>query len=274
MQRDIDAAERASLGVIDSYRVLVLVGDPQRARSLAEVGAALLGVGRPAELVLSRLITRPKAPLEVGAALVPDLARMASTVDELNALAGELKARGVAVSVLTRFSADPWTDLLAQAATVEADVVLVDKAFADQQPGSAIGPDHAFTLAVVRLGASTVKQGDVVGVTVDSGADGRTALVLASAAAGHLVGSLLVVSPDGVRAARKVTSALEPLRAQGVDVQMVSQTGDAVLVLTGGLGTPPSSDPAVTQVMVQAGLDDQDAELVQQMAKLAGAPGD
>ena len=75
-------------GVIDSYRVLVLVDDPHRARSMAAVGAALLGTGRPAELVLSRLIIRPKAPLEVGAALVPDLARMASTVDELNPLAG------------------------------------------------------------------------------------------------------------------------------------------------------------------------------------------
>ena len=34
--------------------------------------------GRPAEVVLSRLIVRPKAPLEVGAAVVPDLARMAA----------------------------------------------------------------------------------------------------------------------------------------------------------------------------------------------------
>ena len=60
MQRDIEAAERAALGVIDSYRVLVLVDDQQRARAMAAVGAALLGTGRPAEVVLSRLITRPE----------------------------------------------------------------------------------------------------------------------------------------------------------------------------------------------------------------------
>ena len=60
MQRDIAAAERAALGVIDSYRVLVLVDDQQRARSMAAVGAALLGTGRPAELVLSRLVIAPE----------------------------------------------------------------------------------------------------------------------------------------------------------------------------------------------------------------------
>ncbi len=94
----------------------------------------MLGTGRPAEVVLSRLITRPAAPLEVGAAVVPDLARMATTVDELNALAGELKADGTAVSVLTRFSGDPWADVVAQAKAVEANVVLVDRAFVEQ-PG-------------------------------------------------------------------------------------------------------------------------------------------
>ena len=122
MQRDIAAAERAALGLIDSYRVLVMVDDnPQRARSLAAVGAALLGTGRPAEVVLSRLISRPAAPLEVGAAVVPDLARMATTVDELHALAGKLKANGTAVSVLTRFSGDPWADVVAQAKAVEGE---------------------------------------------------------------------------------------------------------------------------------------------------------
>ncbi len=49
MQRDIAEAERAALGVIDSYRVLVLVDQPERARELAQVGAALswAPAGRP-----------------------------------------------------------------------------------------------------------------------------------------------------------------------------------------------------------------------------------
>jgi Kef-type K+ transport system membrane component KefB len=283
MQRDIAAAERAALGLTDSYRVLVLVDDQQRARALAAVGAALLGTGRPAELVLSRLIVRPKAPLEVGAAVVPDLARMASTVDELNALATELKGRGVACSVLTRFSSDPWTDVVAQAGSVEANVVLVDRSFADDPANGTGAPtDPAFTLAVVRLGSHELVSGDRVGVVLDNGPDGRTALVLGSAAAGHLGGPLLVAARDGGRAARKVASALEPLRSTGLDIQMVDGAPSAAaapLVLVGassGLGQGPGGSAwgipgQGTVLTVQAGLDDREAELVEQVAKLASA---
>jgi len=283
MQRDIDAAERAALGLTDSYRVLVLVDDQQRARSLAAVGAALLGAGRPAELVLSRLISRPKAPLEFGAALVPDLARMAATVDELNALASELRARGVTCSVLTRFSSDPWSDVVAQANTVEANVVLVDRVFAELQPaGSKVSADHAFTLAIARLGARDIDDGDAVGVIVDGGADGRTALVLASAGAGQLHGTLFVDARDGGRAARRVESALAPLRAAGLAVQMVDGSpaaADAALVLIGATSPALKRFSAVgaisgTLVTVEAGLDDRDAELVEMVARLAKAPGE
>jgi len=278
MQRDIAAAERAALGLTDSYRVLVLLDDLTRARSMAAIGAALLGTGRPAELVLSRLVMRPKAPLEVGAALVPDLARMASTVDELNALASELKGRGVACSVLTRFSADPWSDLAAQAEAVEADVVLVDRAFQDQLSGGSGAPvDPAYTLAVARLGGHDVLPGQRVGVILDGDADGRTALVLGSAAAGQLGGALLVAAGDGGRTARRVASALAPLRSGGLDVQMVDGTQAAAaapLVLVGGSPTTPLRalpDALGTVVVVQAGLDDREAELVEQLAKLAAS---
>src|SRR6476620_697139 len=228
MQRDIAAAERAALGLIDSYRVLVMVDDdPQRARSLAAVGAALLGTGRPAEVVLSRLISRPAAPLEVGAAVVPVLARMATTVAELHALAGELKADGTAVSVLTRFSGDPWADVVAQAKAVEANVVLVDRAFIDQPGSTTVPADPEFTLVLARLGVDPVTAGDQVGVILDNGPDGRTALVLGSAAAGRLGGTLVVAARDGGRAARKAAAALAPLRSGGLDVQIVDGSHDA-----------------------------------------------
>jgi hypothetical protein len=248
---------------------------------MAAVGAALLGTGRVAELVLSRLISRPQAPLEVGAALVPDLARMASTVDELNSLAAELKANGVACSVLTRFTSDPWSDIIAQAGAVEADVVLIDRAFVDRQPAGSIPADPAFTLAIARLGAKGVADGDQVGVILVPGPDGRTALVLGSAAAGRLGGTLLVAAQDGGRAGRKVASALTPLRSAGLDVRMVDGSGQAAgasLVLIGGLTsslpeTPGAAAPSGTVVMVRAGLDDREAELVEQLAKLAAEPG-
>ena len=275
LQRDIAAAERAALGLTDSYRVLVLVDEPDRARSMAAVGAALLGSGRPAELVLSRLVSRPKAPLEVGAALVPDLARMAETVDELHALANELSERGVACSVLTRFSNDPWTDLLAQAAAVEADVVLVDAGFVDRQPPGTDTRQATFTLAAVRLGRADPRPGDPVGVLMGGGGDGRTALVLGSAAAGALRGPLLV-SQDAGRSGRKITAALAPLTAQGVDVraaQPPDAAASAALVLVGGSTRSPAVDGAVGTVLtVQAGMDDAEAELSEQLAKLVTSP--
>jgi len=284
MQREIAEAERAALGVTASYRVLVLVDDPDRARQLAGVGATLLGRGRPAELVLTRLLARPGAPLEVGAPVVPDLARMAETVEELGALAHELQARGVACSVLSRFTVDPWTDVLAQATGVEADVVLVSGAFVEtmhRERGQDTPADPAFTLAVAHLGSGPLASGAHVGVVVDGGADGRVAVVLGSAAAAHLGGPLQVAVPDGGRVARRVSSALSPLRGGGLDVRLVDAAdqavaADLVLLADGGTfaaGLVAAHGPA-TVLRVRAGLDDRESELAEQLAKLAGAPGD
>jgi hypothetical protein len=279
MQREIAEAERAALGVTDSYRVLVVIDDPARARALAGVGAALLGRGRPSQLVLTRLLERPKAPLEVGAPLVPDLARMASTVEELNALAHEFRGRGVDSTVLTRFSTDPWVDVLAQAASVEADVVLVAGTFV-RSAGAEPPADALFTLAIAHLGTAEVVVGGSVGVVVDGGADGRVAVVLASAAAAQLSGPLRVAVPDGGRAARRVSAALGPLRTGGLDVRLADATDEAmgsdlVLVADGGTFAADlvSAAGSATVVRVRAGLDDREAELAEQLAKLADAPG-
>jgi Kef-type K+ transport system membrane component KefB len=278
MQREIAEAERAALGVTDAYRVLVLVDDPERARELAVVGAAMLGRGRPAQLVLTRLLARPTAPLEVGAPLVPDLARMAATVDELNALARELRDGGVASTVLTRFSVDPWADLIAQAAGVEADVVLVTDSFVGSA-GAVPPEDPAFTLAIARLGDRPVIAGASVGVVADGGADGRVAIVLGSAVAAQLTGTLHVAVPDGGRTARRVSSALGPLRSGGLDVRLVDATDEALasdLVLLAGGGAFAADLVATrgvgTVVRVHAGLDDRESELAEQLAKLAETP--
>ena len=282
MQRDIAEAERAALGVADSYRVLVLLDDADRARDLARIGATLLGTGRPAQLVLTRLLIRPKAPLEVGAPVVPDLARMASTVDELNLLARELGADGVDCTVLTRFSVDPWADLAAQAAGVSAAVLLV----ADSFVASAGQPpvDAEFTLAVAHVGTGPVGPTGSVGVVVDGGADGHVAVVLGSAAAAHLGGPLHVAVPDGGRSARRISSALSPLRGGGLDVRLVDATDEAmasdlVLVADGGafaadlVGSPIVAEGRSAVLRVRAGLDDREIELAEQLAKVAAAPG-
>ncbi len=293
MQRDIAAAERGALGVIDSYRVLVLVDDQERAAAMAALGAAFLGTAQPAQIVLSRLIIRPSAPLEVGAALVPDLARMATTVDELNALAAQLKARGVACSVLTRFSADPWADVIAQAQAVEADVVLVDRSFLErwsvdvdavgaQHKGTPMPADPPFTLAVARLGTRSVAPGDPVGVRLDGGVDARTSLVLGTAAAAALGSPLVVAATDGGRASRRLLAALDPVRRRGTDVRVVEEVpAEAGLLLTGADGGPggpggvggsggvggPGGVGGGTVVTVRAGVDDRDGEFADQLAR-------
>ena len=298
LQRDIAAAERASLGLIDSYRVLALVDDQPRAARMAGVGAALLGAGRPAELVLSRLVRRPTTSLEVGAPLVPDLAQMAATVDELKALADEVTSRGAACSVLTRFTSDPWADLLAQAEAVEANVVLVDQRWLALHAEPAVGGgavDRRFTLAITQLGTRQVGVGDAVAVVADGDVDGRTALILGSAAAAHLRGPLLVRAGDGGRGSRKIISALAPLHSAGLDVRVVENgfaggwpaavgdgagsgagesgrpiggVDDAALILVPS-GTPAPMPAAGTVVSVRAGQDDRETEFTEQLAKLA-----
>jgi len=189
-------------------------------------------------------------------------------------LSAELIDGGVKCSVLTRFTSDPWSDLVAQAVAVEADVVLVDRLFVDQSSGgSGVPVDPAFTLLTAHLGDRVVVAGDAVGVIVDNDADGRTALVLASAAAGHLGAPLLVAAREGGRSARRVTAALEPLRTAGSQVQILDgSTGAAAapLVLVGASSGAEAllAGPGTT-VTVQAGLDDREAELVEQLAKLA-----
>jgi len=272
LQRDIAAAERASLGLIDSYRVLALVDDQSRAARMADVGAALLGAGRPAELVLSRLVRRPTTSLEVGAPLVPDLAQMAATVDELKALADGVTSRGAACSVLTRFTADPWADLLAQAEAVEANVVLVDQRWlaVHAEPAVAGGAlDQRFTLAVADLGARQVGAGDAVAVVADGGVDGRTALLLASAAAAHLRGPLLVRTGDGGRDSRKIISALTPLRSAGLDVRMAENGVSEVALILVASGTSAPVRVAGTVISVRAGQDDRETDFTEQLAKLA-----
>ena len=223
----------------------------------------------------------PTTRFLLGAA-APDLARMASTVDELNLLARELGADGVDCTVLTRFSVDPWADLAAQAAGVSAAVLLV----ADSFVASAGQPpvDAEFTLAVAHVGTGPVGPTGSVGVVVDGGADGHVAVVLGSAAAAHLGGPLHVAVPDGGRSARRISSALSPLRGGGLDVRLVDATDEAmasdlVLVADGGafaadlVGSPFVAEGRSAVLRVRAGLDDREIELAEQLAKVAAAPG-
>ncbi|MBA2555274.1 MAG: cation:proton antiporter, partial [Geodermatophilaceae bacterium] len=200
LRRDIEAAERASLGIQDSYQVLTVVDEPAQAHRLIDLGCDLLGNESPAGLVLDRLVPAPRAQLELGTGLLPDLAAMASAVDDLKQLTPAADARGVTSNVMSRFTSDPWTDLASQAEIVDADVVLVSAAWADARAGGpASEASVARTVVTVRLGApddpDTLEQPVVV--VADVSADGRTALRLAAHVAIQRGAALWVVDAEG-----------------------------------------------------------------------------
>jgi len=177
-------------------------------------------------------------------------------------------------------------------------VVLVDQRWLALHAEPAVGGgavDRRFTLAITQLGTRQVGVGDTVAVVADGDVDGRTALILGSAAAAHLRGPLLVRAGDGGRGSRKIISALAPLRSAGLDVRVVENgfaggwpaavgdgagsgagesgrpiggVDDAALILVPS-GTPAPMPAAGTVVSVRAGQDDRETEFTEQLAKLA-----
>ncbi len=275
--RDIAIAERASMGITDSYRVLVMVDNPERAARLAAAGAALLGVGRPAQLVLDRLITKApgKSPLEVGAGLAPDLNLMAATVDELNKLGATIELGAATVSVLCRFSNDPWADLLMQAEAVEANVIVVDADWSELPPqGFTPSDEQRFSVLVARLSADgNVALEDAarpVLAVVDGSDDGRTALVMAVWAALGRGSGLVVHASEGARAVKRYTTALTALAADGLEVQVVERLfGDerpGLVIHSGGIAFKQKLSAPI--FAVTAGADDRVTDLADQLGKM------
>ncbi|MDQ3465354.1 MAG: cation:proton antiporter [Actinomycetota bacterium] len=279
LRRDIEAAERASLGIPDSYQVLTVVDEPGRAHRLVELGCDLLGNESPSGLVLDRLVPAPRSQLELGTGLLPDLAAMASAVDELKQLTPTASERGVATNVLSRFSSDPWADLASQAEIVDADVVLVSEAWsAARTDGPTTADAVARTVVTVRLGAADdgSASGRPVVVAADLSADGRTALRLAAQVAIQREAALWVIDASGTgRGGRRLTTAAEQIRRTGLDVRLVTREEAAgadasALVVPAGAGTELSEwaagDPLVgltfaSVLTVRAGQADADLDL-------------
>ncbi|TDE88111.1 cation/H(+) antiporter [Occultella glacieicola] len=281
--KDIAAAERAALGLDESYRVLVLVDEPSRADRMAAAAAGLLGTGRPGALVLSRLVVREQAPLELGAGISGDLTRMAGTVEDLNALAARVHATGARATVLSRFSSDPWADLLLQAETAEAAVLLVDADWlAAHAPGMADGADpgtHRFSVVAVRLPEADAAADAPVLVLAGGDADGRGAVLTGAAIARARGAELLLHLPDGGRLARRYGAALAALRADGLAYRVVDRSeADGVAAaarvasagLATGAGTVAGGGDRVPAAMltVWAGQDVVDAELTEALGTL------
>jgi len=278
LKRDIEAAERAALGIPDSYQVLTVVEeDPAVASRLIEVGCDLTGSESPAGLVVDRLVAAPRTRLELGSGLLPDLAAMAGAVDELKQLVPVATARGVACTVMSRFSSAPWDDLASQADVVDADVILVPEGWSD--PAAALSR----TVVTVRLGAPDDRSDRPVVVTADGSPDGRTALRLAMHVSIQRSAPVLVLDgAGGGRGGRRVAGAVEQLRKAGFDIRLVSRVeaaaGDAaVIVVPHGDATAVAGLLFATVLTVRAGQADADVELAEALGKLSlergAAPG-
>jgi Kef-type K+ transport system membrane component KefB len=131
VMRDIAEAERAASGVVDAYRVLLLVDEGADTGPLLELASALAASERPSEVVLTRFSSSPRS-LELGSGLETQgglqgqsLDQMLESLEELRGLASRLHERGVACTVRSQFSDDLARDLLTQASALEADIVLV-----------------------------------------------------------------------------------------------------------------------------------------------------
>ncbi|MGQ0575114.1 MAG: cation:proton antiporter [Pseudonocardia sp.] len=267
VQRDIAAAERAELGEVDAYTVVVAVpDDAEQTAALAALATSMVGNERPARVVVCRFLPA-QVKLELGGGLGNELALIATAGDALREVAQGIDAGGCALCTpIARFSADPTADLATLAATVAADVVLVPLLDA-QLPAEAALPAGPATRAAVRLGPGSGQR--VVALT-DGGAGGRAAVRLATQVA-IAQGVPLVVGGVGARrGARRATAAVEALRRHGVDAAALDDADD----LTTGLLVVPADAavPEAAAVMrVWPGEIDTDEDLDQTVARIVVA---
>jgi hypothetical protein len=199
LAKDVADAERAALGIVDAFRVLVPIvdADPQRAAPLVDVAVDLVGDESPSEVVVSRL-SHQSASVELGAGLGSQLADIAASMDSLRALQERAEARGVRAAVYNQASSDPVGDWLHQIDTLAVDVVVVEA-------GS--GPPEF----VPRLLAEA--QCDVVVVADPSGAG------LGSVR--RTIGPVVVTVGTGRHRAAALELAVRTARARGASVTLV-----------------------------------------------------
>lgn len=268
VQRDIAAAEREELGVVDAYTVVVAVpDDDEQTAVLATLASDAVGAERPARVVLCRFLPA-QAKLEVGGGLGNELALIAAAGDALRNVARSVEAGGCAqCTTVARFSADPTADLATLAENVGADVVLVPRPDGSTEfRAEDLLPDTpGATRALVHVGPDL--GGPVVALT-DGGPAGRAAVRLATQVAIARGIPVLVGGTTDRRAARRAAAAVEALRRLGIDAGELSaddHLASGLFVVPGQAQAPGSA----TVVRVWPSEIDSDEDLDQTLARVA-----
>ncbi|MEO3760531.1 cation:proton antiporter [Mycobacterium sp. B14F4] len=244
VQRDIDAATKAALGSEQTYRVLVVVDAVPNAATerMLRVADAALADRSPGEIMLSRILeTSDEAPpLELGSGPLPDLAGMAEAVESLERFATQTTATAATLRVLCRFGSASGQDVVRQAETSGAEVVVVSEIWTYRHPQAfetldavtvLIVPSEPQTAWLVADREATLGvSDDAIFVRDDGAANGARAVLLAVQAATASARSLIAVLSDtDGRGRRRLEQALEPLRHTSTPVRLVSVgDGDAL----------------------------------------------
>jgi Kef-type K+ transport system membrane component KefB len=227
IDRDVAEAERAALGAPEAYRVQALLDGARE--STVEVAAALVGPRRPGEVVLSQLVPYAHpGRLEVGTGLSGELMELAGVMEELERLAGPLRARGVDAAILARLSADLPRDLSGQLAAAGTGTLVVGKDHLSYERVRAEVPVRLVTIVAdppVPWAAVVVRPG--------SGPD-WTAAAQVGAQLAASVGVEVVFEADG-RPGRRLQGLVEELRRHGVAARAGAATGGLVVASDSGL---------------------------------------
>jgi Kef-type K+ transport system membrane component KefB len=243
IDRDIMEAEQAALGTIPSYRVLVATTGSDADAALLALGAALLGGHSPGELVVSRLLPYRTTRLEIGTGLSGELVDMTLAMAELEALAAPWRERGVAVSPLARFSADPAADLVAQATTADAAVLVIARDHPDYRRVAELT-----NLRLVTATADAPASWPAVLVRTAAGSSGQAAVKVGLQLAAAQ-GARLVIDP-GTRPGRRLETLVAEIGRAGMDAALGHEAGDGALVVA-----PAGSPVTAADVLVRAEPD-------------------
>jgi Kef-type K+ transport system membrane component KefB len=223
VRRDVAEADRAALGQAAAYRILVATGAQATDKAVLAVGTALAGARENAQLIISALLPYRAPRLEVGGGLAGELLEMTEEMAHLEAAAREPEERGVAVSLLARFSTDPAAELAGIASSADALVI------------SAAHPDYPAVAgsAGVRLAVTVATDAPPAWPAVAVRAGTSADATAAAEAAGWLAAggpSSIVVDPAGL-SGRALDRFVSLMGSAGLSAEISGQVPEGALIV-------------------------------------------
>jgi Kef-type K+ transport system membrane component KefB len=225
MERDRAVADRALLVGGPARRIVVLVGQPETAGPLVDIGADLAATRPGSELILAHLVSvRGAGRLELGTGMGGELLQMTAIMGQLHALAERAAARGAQAVVFSRFSDDVTGELPAYVAAAEPDAVVLDSGGPGNEALAAIRADAETRLIISRVPGPD--QPSAVAVYSGHGADAAAALDVAAQLAAARRLELVLVGGEG----RRARNAAAELTRQGISASSGPAPDGALLV--------------------------------------------